>query len=154
MVLRILQEKDQIYSIHGQISLGILIFQDIAVVLVILFIPMLAGVDNGIFNNLPLLLVKGVGLIVFALISAKWIVPGLIHYIARFKSRELFILTIILICFGVTWMTSSIGLSTALGAFLAGLIISNTDYSNQALGNVLPFADIFMSFFLCPLECY
>ena len=147
VVLRILQEKDQIYSIHGQISLGILIFQDIAVVLVILFIPMLAGVDNGIFNNLPLLLVKGVGLIVFALISAKWIVPGLIHYIARFKSRELFILTIILICFGVTWMTSSIGLSTALGAFLAGLIISNTDYSNQALGNVLPFADIFMSFF-------
>lgn len=80
---------------------------------------MLAGVDNGIFNNLPLLLVKGVGLIVFALISAKWIVPGLIHYIARFKSRELFILTIILICFGVTWMTSSIGLSTALGAFFS-----------------------------------
>lgn len=147
VVLRILQEKNQMYSIHGQISLGILIFQDIAVVLVILFIPMLAGVDNGTFNNLPLLLAKGIGLIAFTLISAKWIVPILIHYIARFKSRELFILTIILICFGVTWMTSSIGLSTALGAFLAGLIISNTDYSNQALGNVLPFADIFMSFF-------
>lgn len=147
VVLRILQEKDQIYSVHGQISLGILIFQDIAVVLVILFTPLLSGASTGTFNNLPLLIAMGVALIVFTLISTKWIVPALIHYIARFKSRELFALTIILICFGVTWITSSIGLSTALGAFLAGLIISNTDYSHQALGNVLPFADIFMSFF-------
>ncbi len=147
VVLRLLQERDQIYSIHGQIALGILIFQDIAVVLVILFTPMLAGVNNGAFNNLPTLIAMGVGLIVFTIVSTKWLVPALIHYIARFKSRELFVLTIILICFGVTWITSSIGLSTALGAFLAGLIISNTDYSHQALGNILPFKDIFMSFF-------
>jgi CPA2 family monovalent cation:H+ antiporter-2 len=147
VVLRLLQERDQIYSIHGQISLGILIFQDIAVVLVLLFTPLLAGVSNGAFNNLPVLIAMGIGLVVFTIISAKWIVPWLIHSIARFKSRELFVLTIILICFGVTWITSSIGLSTALGAFLAGLIISNTDYSHQALGNILPFKDIFMSFF-------
>lgn len=147
IVLRLLQEKDQMDSIHGQISLGILIFQDIAVVLVILFTPVLAGVNNATATNWPSLIVMGAGLILFTFISAKWIVPELLHYVARFKSRELFLLTIILICFGVTWITSSIGLSTALGAFLAGLIISNTDYSHQALGNVLPFQDIFMSFF-------
>ena len=147
IVLRLLQENDQIDSIHGQISLGILIFQDIAVVLVILFTPVLAGANNATVTNWPSLIAMGAGLMLFTFISAKWVVPRLLHYIARFKSRELFLLTIILICFGVTWTTSSMGLSTALGAFLAGLIISNTDYSHQALGNVLPFQDIFMSFF-------
>jgi CPA2 family monovalent cation:H+ antiporter-2 len=147
VVLRLLQEKDQIYSIHGQIALGILIFQDIAVVLVLLFTPLLAGVSTGVFNNIPALIAMGIGLVCFTIVSTKWAVPWLIHSIARFKNRELFVLTIILICFGVTWITSSIGLSTALGAFLAGLIISNTDYSHQALGNILPFKDIFMSFF-------
>lgn len=145
--MRLLQEKDQIYSIHGQIALGILIFQDIAVVLVLLFTPLLAGVSTGVFNNIPALIAMGIGLVCFTIVSTKWAVPWLIHSIARFKNRELFVLTIILICFGVTWITSSIGLSTALGAFLAGLIISNTDYSHQALGNILPFKDIFMSFF-------
>jgi Kef-type K+ transport systems, membrane components len=147
IVLRLLQDTNQIYSVHGQISLGILIFQDIAVVLVILFTPLLAGVNSSNLNNWPLLVAMGVGLLIFTLVSAKWIVPNLLHYMARFKSRELFLLTIILICFGVTWVTSSIGLSMALGAFLAGLIISHTDYSHQALGNILPFQDIFMSFF-------
>jgi len=147
VVLRLLQEKNQIDSVHGQISLGILIFQDIAVVLVILFTPLLAGANYSTVTNWPLLIAMGAGLIIFTFISAKWLVPELLHYMARFKSRELFLLTIILICFGVTWITSSIGLSTALGAFLAGLIISNTDYSHQALGNILPFQDIFMSFF-------
>jgi len=147
IVLRLLQDKNQIYSVHGQISLGILIFQDIAVVLVILFTPLLAGVNSSNLNNWPLMVAMGVGLLLFTLVSAKWIVPQLLHYMSRFKSRELFLLTIILICFGVTWITSSIGLSMALGAFLAGLIISHTDYSHQALGNILPFQDIFMSFF-------
>lgn len=147
IVLRILQDKNEIHSLHGQISLGILIFQDMAVVLVILFIPLLAGINAGTQENWLQLLAMGLGLILFIIISTKWLVPALLHYIARFKSRELFLLTIMLICLGVTWITSTIGLSTALGAFLAGLIISNTDYSHQALGNILPFKDVFLSFF-------
>ncbi|HII84817.1 MAG TPA: potassium transporter KefB [Methanobacterium subterraneum] len=147
IVLRLLQDNNEIDSVHGQIALGILIFQDIAVVLVILFTPMLAGVNSGTLNNWPLLVAEGVGLLLFTLISTKWVVPTLLHYMSRFKSRELFLLTVILICFGVTLITSLIGLSMALGAFLAGLIISHTDYSHQALGNIQPFQDIFMSFF-------
>ncbi|MCK9150542.1 cation:proton antiporter [Methanobacterium alcaliphilum] len=147
IVLRLLQDSNQLHSIHGQISMGILIFQDIAVVFVILLTPLLAGLNSTPANNWPIFLLTGIILILFTFISAKWVVPQLLHYIARFKSSEIFLLTIILICFGVTWITSSIGLSTALGAFLAGLIISNTDYSHQALGNILPFQDIFMSFF-------
>jgi monovalent cation:H+ antiporter-2, CPA2 family len=68
--------------------------------------------------------------------------------VIKTKNRELFILTTIVFCFGVAWLTSSVGLSLALGAFFAGLIISESDYSHQATANVLPFREIFISFFL------
>ncbi|HTX61050.1 MAG TPA: cation:proton antiporter, partial [Methanobacterium sp.] len=147
IVLRILQEKKQLDSLHGRTALGILIFQDLAVVVVILLTPLLAGSNSTAFENWPMLFGLGIGLVVFTLLSGRWIVPELLHYIARFKRRDLFLLTIIVICFGTTWMTSSLGLSPALGAFLAGLIISNTEYKHQALGNILPFQDIFLSLF-------
>jgi monovalent cation:H+ antiporter-2, CPA2 family len=147
IVLRLLQDKNQLDSVQGRTALGILIFQDLAVVLVIFLTPLLAGSSSENLQDWPLLLGLGMGLIAFTIISTRWLVPELLHYIARFKRRDLFLLTIIVICFGITWATSQLGLSPALGAFLAGLIISNTEYSHQALGNVLPFQDIFMSFF-------
>lgn len=147
IVLRILQDKKQLDSVHGRTALGILIFQDLAVVVVILLTPLLAGAQSNGLNDWPLLLGLGVGLVTLTIISSRWLVPWLLHYIAYFKRRDLFLLTIIVICFGITWITSALGLSPALGAFLAGLIISNTEYSYQALSNVLPFQDIFMSIF-------
>lgn len=147
IILRLLQEKKQVDGIHGRTALGILIFQDLAVVIVILLTPLLAGNDSAVLGNWPMLLGLGLGLIILTLVSGKWLVPWLLHFIARFKRRDLFLLTIIVICFGITYLTSSLGLSPALGAFLAGLIISNTEYKHQALGNVLPFQDIFLSLF-------
>ena len=147
IVLRILQDKKQLDSVHGRTALGILIFQDLAVVVVILLTPLLAGSPSNGLGDWPLLIGLGVGLVAFTIISSRWLVPWLLHYIAYFKRRDLFLLTIIVICFGITWITTALGLSPALGAFLAGLIISNTEYSYQALGNVLPFQDIFMSIF-------
>lgn len=147
IVLRLLQDKNQLDSVQGRTALGILIFQDLAVVIVIFLTPLLAGSSSDSLQDWPLLLGLGLGLIALTIISTRWLVPELLHYIARYKRRDLFLLTIIVICFGITWATSQLGLSPALGAFLAGLIISNTEYSHQALGNVLPFQDIFMSFF-------
>lgn len=147
IVLRLLQDKNQLDSVQGRTALGILIFQDLAVVIVIFLTPLLAGSTSDSLQDWPLLLGLGLGLIALTIISTRWLVPELLHYIARYKRRDLFLLTIIVICFGITWATSQLGLSPALGAFLAGLIISNTEYSHQALGNVLPFQDIFMSFF-------
>lgn len=147
IILRLLQEKKQLDSIHGRTALGILIFQDLAVVVVILLTPLLSGANSSALENWPQLLALGVGLIVLTLVSGRWLVPELLHFIARFKRRDLFLLTIIVICFGVTWITSNLGLSTALGAFLAGLIISNSEYKHQAMGNILPFQDIFLSLF-------
>ncbi|MDO9045660.1 MAG: cation:proton antiporter [Methanobacteriaceae archaeon] len=146
IVLRLLQDRNEIDTPHGRTSLGILIFQDVAVVPIILLTPIIAG--NSISSpSLLILLLECAGILIFTIISAKWLVPSLLYHVARLKNRELFLLTTILICFGITWLTTLVGLSPALGAFLAGLIISNTKYAHQALGNVISFHDIFMSFF-------
>ena len=146
MFLRLLQDRNEIDTPHGRTSLGILIFQDVAVVPIILLTSIIAG--NSISNqSILILLLEGIGILIFTVIAAKWLVPSLLNHVARLKNRELFLLTIILICFGITWLTTLVGLSPALGAFLAGLIISNTKYAHQALGNVISFHDIFMSFF-------
>ena len=147
IVLKLLQERAEVDSPHGRTSLAILIFQDVIVVPMMLLTPLLGGATGNVGKSLLFLLAKGIGVIVVVLISAHWIVPRLLYQIARTRSRELFILSIVVMCFAVAWLTSSIGLSLALGAFLAGLIISESEYSHQALSNILPFRDVFTSFF-------
>lgn len=147
IVFKFLQDKNEIDSPQGRISFGILIFQDIIVIPMILFTPLLAGVAGNLGESLIIFALEGIGIILVTIVSAKWIVPSLLYQVARLQSRELFLLSIVSIIFAITWLTSSTGLSTALGAFLAGLIISNSEYSHQALGNILPFRDIFASFF-------
>jgi len=147
IVLKLTQERAEIDSPHGRTTLGILIFQDVIIVPMILVAPLLAGATGSLIGVSLILVAKGIGIIALVVISAKWIVPQVLYQIARTRSRELFLLTIVVICFAVAWLTSSVGLSLALGAFLAGLIISESEYSHQALGNILPFRDVFMSFF-------
>ncbi|MDX1941274.1 MAG: cation:proton antiporter [Saprospiraceae bacterium] len=147
IVLKILQESSDVNSPHGKIALAILIFQDIIVVPMMLFTPLIAGKGGDVLQALLVLLLKAALVIVVVLVSARYLVPRLLHEIARTRSRELFILSIIVICFAVAWATSEIGLSLALGAFMAGLIISESEYSYQATGIVIPFREIFTSFF-------
>lgn len=147
IVLKIIQEQAQVDTPHGSTTLGILIFQDIIIVPMILVTPILAGATENVGGSLLVLAAKGIGIIGLMIISAKWIVPYILFHIAQTRSRELFLLSIILICLSVAWITSSAGLSLALGAFLAGLIISESEYSHQTLGDILPFRDVFMSFF-------
>ena len=147
IVLKLLQEKAEMDSPHGQTSLAILIFQDLIVIPMMLFTPLLAGMGGEIGQSLLILFAKGAGVIVLVILSAKWIVPQLLYQIARTRSRELFLLTVVVLCFAIAWLTSSVGLSLALGAFLAGLIMSESEYSHQALGNILPFRDVFTSIF-------
>ncbi|MFZ5641370.1 MAG: cation:proton antiporter, partial [Bacillota bacterium] len=147
IVLKLIQQRAEIDSPYGRASLGILIFQDIIIVPMIIFTPLLAGTGGSVSGSLLALVTKGVGIIVFVIISAKWVVPHLLFQIARTRNRELFLLSIVVMGLAVAWLTSSIGLSLALGAFLAGLIISESEYSHQALGSILPFRDVFTSFF-------
>ncbi len=147
IVLKLIQERAEVDSPHGRTTLGILIFQDIIIVPMILVTPLLTGATGDAGESLLVLIAKGIGIIVLVIVSAKWIVPKVLYQIARTRSQELFLLSVVVICLAVAWITSSAGLSLALGAFLAGLIISDSEYSHQALGNILPFRDVFTTFF-------
>jgi CPA2 family monovalent cation:H+ antiporter-2 len=147
IVLRIIQKREEFDSLYGRTTLGILIFQDIAVVPMMLVTPILPGAVQATPESPALILAKGIGIILMVIISAKWIVPKALYHIAKTGDRELFLLSIVGICFAVAWGTSLAGLSLGLGAFLAGLIISESPYSHQAFGNVLPLRDAFTSFF-------
>ncbi len=147
IVLKLIQERAEVDSPHGRTALAVLIFQDVIIVPMILVTPLLAGAAGNLGESLFFLAAKGVGIILLVMVGAKWIVPQALYQVARTRSRELFLLSVVAICLAVAWLTSSAGLSLALGAFLAGLIISESEYSHQAFGNILPFRDLFMSFF-------
>lgn len=147
IVMKLLQERAEVDTPHGRTSLGILIFQDIIIVPMMVFVPLLAGEMDNLGASFLILLAKGVAIVAVVIVSAKYIVPQVLYQIARTGNRELFLLSIVLICLAVAWLTAQAGLSLALGAFLAGLIVSETEYSHQALGNILPFRDVFASFF-------
>ncbi|MCZ7602328.1 MAG: cation:proton antiporter [Melioribacteraceae bacterium] len=147
ILLKSYSEKGEMETPHGKILLSILIFQDIIVVPMILFTPILAGLSGNLITEVSILLLKALGVIILVFIGTKYIVPFLLHHVAKTRSRELFLFTILVICFGIVWVTGELGLSLALGAFLAGLIISESEYSHQALGHVMPFRDAFSSLF-------
>ena len=134
-------------SPHGHAALGILIFQDIMVVPIMLFLPLLTGTGENLGSNLLVFLAEGIGIALLVRFGSMKVVPWILFQITRTRIPELFILGAILICLAVAWLTHLIGLSLALGAFLAGLIISESDYSHSIIGNVLPFRDVFTSFF-------
>jgi K+:H+ antiporter len=147
IVLKLIQERAEVDSPHGRTILGILIFQDIIIVPMILLTPLLAGATGNLGESVLILLAKGIGIILLVVVGTKWIVPQVLYQITRTRNQEIFLLSVVVICLGVAWLTSKAGLSLALGAFLAGLIISESEYSHQALGNILPFRDVFTSFF-------
>lgn len=146
IVLKMLADKGETDSPHGRIMVGILIFQDLCVVPLMLLTPTLSG---DVINITEIVLKMGKAALIIALVlfSARWIVPGLLHQVVRTRSRELFISTIILLCFGIALITSKFGISLALGAFLAGLIISESEYANQAISDILPFKESFIGLF-------
>ncbi len=147
IVLKTLSERGDSDSIHGRATIGILVFQDLAVVPMMLLTPILASQSDGGGLSILLTLGKSILVIVLVIAAAWYLVPKLLEHIVRSRSRELFLLTIIVLCLGIAWLTSLGGLSLALGAFIAGLVISESEYSHQAMAEVLPFRDSFNSLF-------
>ncbi len=147
IVLRVLQEKGKLDAPVGRVTSAILIFQDILVVPMMLVMPMLAGRSGNIQGDLLLLLGKVLLLLSMVYVAGRWAAPLLLRTVAKGRNKELFIITVVLLCFAAAWGTAALGLSLALGAFFAGLIISGTDQVHQASGIVQPFHQLFMSFF-------
>ncbi len=146
IVLKQLGERLEMDTPNGKTALGILIYQDIIVVAMMLFTPWLAA-DSAATGSLWWILLKAVVLMVAVIILSLYVLPPVLYQITRTQSRELFMLSIIVICFSIAGLTYSSGLSLALGAFLAGLIIAESEYSHQALANIIPFMDTFTSLF-------
>lgn len=147
VVLKMLQDRSELSSNYGRTVLGILIFQDIILIPLLLFTPLLGGdvVDFG--NTFFILLLKTLGIVAFVYVGNKWIMPKLLHAIALTKNQELFMMSILLFGLSVALLTSQLGMTLAFGAFLAGLMISESEYSHNAFGNLIPFKDTFTSFF-------
>jgi CPA2 family monovalent cation:H+ antiporter-2 len=147
IVLKALANRGDSDSIHGRTTIGILIFQDLAVVPMMLVTPILASRVEGSGGSILYTLGKSIVVVGLIIAAAWYAVPKLLEHIVRSRSRELFLLTIIVLCLGIAWLTSLGGLSLALGAFIAGLVISESEYSHQAMADVLPFRDSFNSLF-------
>lgn len=147
IVLKLFTERNILSTPHGKTSLSILIYQDIAIIPLILAAPILGGKSVDIMSTVFELLLGLIGIFVLVYLSTKYFVPFLFKQILLIRSKEIFLIAIFSICLSIVWITSSAGLSLALGAFLAGLIISESEYSHEALSNILPFRDVFTSFF-------
>lgn len=147
IVMKILQERHEVDTLQGRTLLGILIFQDLAIIPMILILPIIMGSGGPDMNALPVSVAKIAVILLMVIILSRWIIPNVLYRVAQQKSRELFFVTIAGIFIAVAWLTNQAGLSLTLGAFVAGLIIGESDYNIDALSHIIPFRDVFASIF-------
>ena len=147
VVLKILSDRGETDTPQGQISLGILIFQDLAIVPMIALVPVLANVRSASLGAILVRFLVSAAAIGAVFASARFLMPRVLHLIVRTRIREIFLIASLFVCLGMALLTSSLGLSLALGAFLAGVVISESEYSHQVVSDILPFRDVFNSLF-------
>lgn len=146
IVLRALAERQETDAPHGRLIVGALVFQDLCVVPLMLLVPMLAG-RGGSAADFALVLGKALVLVVGTVVLGRVVVPRLMALVASTRRRELFVLAVLLVVSGVAWLTSLAGLSLALGAFLAGIALADSEYGHQAMSDILPFRETLTSLF-------
>ncbi|WP_170319845.1 cation:proton antiporter [Polyangium spumosum] len=152
LVLRTLAERGEVDAPHGRFIVGALIFQDLCVVPMVLVIPILAGRSGGDpTRDLALALGKAALLVLVTVVVARSLVPRFFAMVDRARSRELFLMAVLGICLATAFLTSLAGLSLALGAFLAGILLAGSEYAHRAIGDVLPLRHAFTSLFFVSL---
>jgi len=148
MVLRMLTERIQLETPHGRDIVGVLLFQDLAVVPLLILIPAMAEGGGGeLAQRLTFALAKATVVLVVLLFVGQRLMRGWFHIVARRRSHELFILNVLLITLGLAWITDRAGLSLALGAFLAGMLIAETEYRHQVEEDIRPFREVLLGLF-------
>ena len=146
IVLQGLTERGEVDAPHGRLIVGMLLFQDLCVVPMILLVPALAGQGGGA-ASIARVLATAVLVVAAVLILARWVVPRALHFVAAARGRDLFVLAVVLVGAAITWATSVAGFSLALGAFLAGMVLADSEYGHQALSDSLALRDLFTSLF-------
>ena len=147
IVLKSYIDSAEIDAPHGRAGVGILLFQDLSIVPMMLMVPILSGTGGVSVGRISITLGIALATIAAIIFTARTVVPGLLFQIVRLRSPELFIISVVLLSLGTSWLTSQVGLSLALGAFIAGLVLSESDYSHQIVADILPFRDVFNSIF-------
>ena len=147
IVLKILSDKNELEAPHGKFSIGILIFQDLAIVPMFLLLPLLSGFGELSTGDVALKIAIAFGVLAGLLLLARFLMPLIVYQIANIRTREAFTIGIILLLLGTAYLTHTFGLSFALGAFIAGLILSESEYNHQIVSDILPFRDAFNSIF-------
>lgn len=148
IVSKELTSLGEIFSSHGQNAIGVLLFQDVVAVLLLTLVPVFAGQSGQAwYFALPLTLGKTVILFVGLLMASRWLLPRLFHEVANSHSAELFVLLALVIVLLTAWLTHLLGLSPALGAFLAGMLLGESHYRHQIEADIRPFRDILLGLF-------
>jgi len=147
IVVKLMAERLELESEHGKRVMGILLFQDLAVVPLLVLIPALGSPANELFTALGLALLKAVVLLALLLMGGQRLMRWWLTQVARHKSNELFMLNLLLITLGLAWLTELAGLSLALGAFIAGMLISETEFKQQVETDIRPFHDVLLGLF-------
>ncbi len=147
IVVKLMVERIELESEHGKRVMGVLLFQDLAVVPFLVLIPALGSSPEKLAVALLLAALKAGFLITILLIGGQRVMRWWLTLVARRKSEELFILNILLITLGLAWLTEEAGLSLALGAFIAGMLISETEYKHQVETDIRPFHDVLLGLF-------
>lgn len=154
IVLRALAERRELDAPHGRFITGVLVFQDLCVVPMVLLVPLLGSNGPGsslLITELELAAVKTAAILLVTATLARNAVPWLFRKIDAARSRETFLMAVLALCTGTAWLTAQAGLSLALGAFLGGLLLADTEFGHRAMGDVAPLRDAFVSVFFLSL---
>ena len=147
IVLKLLQDRQEMDSPQGKINLGILLFQDLCVVPMIVLVPLLALKGDLNMETTLLKISLAVISVIIIIVAARFLMPPILNVIVKTRLKEIFIIGSLFLCLGMAYATYELGLSLALGAFVAGIIISESRYSSQIVADILPFKEGFNSLF-------
>ncbi len=147
IVVKMMTDRSELHTEHGRRVMGVLLFQDLAVVPLLVLIPALGAPPAELLQAMLIAGLKGAVLVTVLLVGGKKVMHMWLKLVARKKSEELFVLNILLITLGLAWLTELAGLSLALGAFLAGMLISETEFKHQVESEIRPFHDVLLGLF-------
>ena len=147
ILVKLMSERLELESEHGKRVMGVLLFQDLAVVPLLVLIPALGSTPETLLSQLGVAALKAAALITLLLVGGQWVMRRWLTIVARRKSEELFVLNLLLVTLGLAWLTELAGLSLALGAFIAGMLISETEYKHQVETDIRPFHDVLLGLF-------
>ena len=147
IVLRAYQERGEINALHGRLASGTLLFQDLCIVPMMLMVPFLARSGPVDVAGILWAIVKSLAALALVVWLARKVLPRVLRHVALVRNREIFVLFIVFVCLGTAWLSSKTGLSLALGALIAGLVISESELSHQVVADVLPLRDCFSGIF-------